>query len=75
MIVGSIAPWTATWFGYPGYGCTTARLLNEARGEPSYVVPITSGYSGSGDPVITAPGRVSAWSTQVRTAGSVIRTG
>jgi hypothetical protein len=45
---------------YPSYQCTAARLTKESATLPSYIVPITSGYSGSGDPVITS------WSTMGR---------
>jgi hypothetical protein len=45
---------------YPSYQCTAARLTKESATLPSYLVPMTSGYSGSGDPVITS------WSTMGR---------
>jgi hypothetical protein len=45
---------------YPDYQCQAARLTAESPDGPSYLVPITSGYSGSGDPVITS------WSTMGR---------
>jgi hypothetical protein len=51
---GKVAP--------PSYQCQAAHLTAESPDGPSYFVPITSGYSGSGDPVITS------WSTMGRDA-------
>jgi hypothetical protein len=57
VTVGQLVANPAEVNGFPGYGCSAARLMRESATLPSYVVPITSGYSGSGDPAITS------WST------------